>query len=309
MSWARAHATLDRHGHRLAARVGVVAVDVGVKLRNGVPTSRPAIRVHVDAKINRDLLRSSRVLPRHLNGVPVDVVATVHRGEAPGCPYSARTLRTQLRPPGGGLAIATRGSSFFGTLGVNVASDDGRSTPFALTAGHVVRAIGDTVVQPPLGRKKATELGVVARRELNERLDVALIKIKPSMKASRLIAGLTNAPIQGILDPIPDSRLPLAITMVGACSGRTQGFVTSKTFSYPIRYSPGHERTVVEMLHLVGAGGADIGRPGDSGALVLDAATKFAVGLYFAGEPTGTIDFGIAIPIRRVLAALAVRFP
>ncbi len=48
-------------------------------------------------------------------------------------------------------------------------------------------------------------------------------------------------------------------------------------------------------------------RPGDSGALVLEAASRRVVGLVRAGEPDGAADC-IATPVATVLARLRVSF-
>lgn len=52
----------------------VVGVATGVRHVGGEPTDEPAILVFVDRKVPESELSAAEVLPRELDGVPVDVV-------------------------------------------------------------------------------------------------------------------------------------------------------------------------------------------------------------------------------------------
>ena len=63
-----------RHEPALLAYPNVVGVSEGVRTRGGAPTGERCIVVYVQRKVPRDQLREDQVLPRELEGVPVDVV-------------------------------------------------------------------------------------------------------------------------------------------------------------------------------------------------------------------------------------------
>ena len=64
-----------RHESELMRKANVVGVGVGFRRRSGKPTDEPAIVVSVTHKVPRSLLDAGDVVPRQLDGVPVDVEA------------------------------------------------------------------------------------------------------------------------------------------------------------------------------------------------------------------------------------------
>jgi hypothetical protein len=298
VSWQRAYKVLAKHRGRLLRRAGVVAVDVGVRLRRGRPTKTPAIRIHVAEKLPKEALAKTRRFPRALKGVPVDVIET---NLAPlRCPPSSGHLRVFRDPLIGGVAIAPSRQREFGTFGAMVRNPE--NINFALTAQHVVNAETPVMVQPP---QVAQPIGNVAAKVLDETMDAALVRLEGRDSVSG-IDGI--GPITGVLDPIPLTALPLDVRIMGACSGASEGFVTSRSFDIEIQYPSGPVR-FKNQLHLVGAvSGQEFSRGGDSGAIVLERHGSRAVGLLFAGESPGGSDFGVATPIRSILKRLGVEF-
>lgn len=65
-----------RHEQMLLGFPHVVGVATGMRTREGGPTGAPAILVFVDRKVDEDELAPDEVLPRELDGVPVEVVET-----------------------------------------------------------------------------------------------------------------------------------------------------------------------------------------------------------------------------------------
>lgn len=59
----------------LMRKANVVGVGIGLRQREGKPTGAPAIVVSVAQKVPLSQLDSGDVIPRELDGVPVDVQA------------------------------------------------------------------------------------------------------------------------------------------------------------------------------------------------------------------------------------------
>lgn len=68
------------HEGELMRKANVVGVGIGFRRRRGKPTEEPAIIVSVTHKVPRSELNTEDVVPRELDGVPVDVeaVGTLH---------------------------------------------------------------------------------------------------------------------------------------------------------------------------------------------------------------------------------------
>lgn len=64
-----------RHESELMQKANVVGVGIGFRRRGGKPTDEPAIVVSVTHKVPRSMLDARDVVPRQLDGVPVDVEA------------------------------------------------------------------------------------------------------------------------------------------------------------------------------------------------------------------------------------------
>jgi len=65
-----------RHEQELLRKANVVGVGIGLRQRQGETTDEPAIVVSVTDKIPLSQISSSDVIPRELDGVPVDVQVT-----------------------------------------------------------------------------------------------------------------------------------------------------------------------------------------------------------------------------------------
>lgn len=303
-AWSRAFAVLRRHRARLLRRAGVVGVDVGVRIRDGRATTTPAIRVHVRHKVPRAALDPRRVLPASIEGVPLDVVAGPYGTRDGDCPDPEVGARHD--PLVGGIAIGRDGFARQGTL--TLCGRDAAGRRVGVTVAHVVGAgATDRVVQPP---RTHASIGRTDRTRLDATVDAARVVLSA---ARDYVAGTRDVrPFRGFLDPIPDTALPLDVTVHGACSGTTRAQVTSK--SYGGELSTGHGPIqLVGHLHLVGLDGV-VSRRGDSGAAIVEAGTGRLVGVLRGGtDPDPTVpaadagpDVAIGIPILRVLQALEV---
>lgn len=64
-----------KHEHELMRKANVVGVGIGFRRRRGELTDEPAIVVSVTHKVPRSKLNTEDVVPRELDGVPVDIEA------------------------------------------------------------------------------------------------------------------------------------------------------------------------------------------------------------------------------------------
>lgn len=64
----------QRHQDKLLRYPNVVGVATGIRTRKGKPTGEPSLVVYVSRKRPKKDLKPDQILPRSLDGVPVDVV-------------------------------------------------------------------------------------------------------------------------------------------------------------------------------------------------------------------------------------------
>jgi len=64
----------QRHLAELLHYPNVVGVASGIRMRRGKPTGEPCIVVYVSPKVPKKNLAAAEILPRRLDGAPVDVV-------------------------------------------------------------------------------------------------------------------------------------------------------------------------------------------------------------------------------------------
>lgn len=72
---ARVRVVKAAHEKELLRKANVVGVGIGLRSRDGQPTDELAIVVSVTHKVPLESLRPRDVVPRELEGVPVDVQA------------------------------------------------------------------------------------------------------------------------------------------------------------------------------------------------------------------------------------------
>ena len=70
----RVEAVLRRHEADLLGRANVVGVAAGLRLRGGQPTGEPCITVYVARKLPEGELAEADLLPKDIDGIPLDVV-------------------------------------------------------------------------------------------------------------------------------------------------------------------------------------------------------------------------------------------
>jgi len=67
-------AAVAKHEAALLEYPNVIGVAAGIRTRRGKPTGEHCLVVYVNRKIPKSKLRATEVLPREIDGVPIDVV-------------------------------------------------------------------------------------------------------------------------------------------------------------------------------------------------------------------------------------------
>ncbi len=315
----------------LLVRENVVGVAVGRKVVAGRETDEACVVVYVDHKEPADGLRRRDLVPRTLDGIATDVVATGPIRALPSLETLAVSRTRRVRPAPGGVSIAHEKVTA-GTLGILAHRVSGE--PVILSNNHVLAnsndaRAGDAILQPgPYdgGRPqdaiaKLTEFVPIAFTEqepdgLGRLLERALgaLLAPLGLGLRRLPSGKTNLVDAAVAMPLTQDAVAPDVLEIGAVegtaavslgthvrkSGRTTGLTEGKVTALDATVEVDYDgKTAVFRGQIV----SDVlSRGGDSGSLIVDDANR-AVGLLFAGGTSTTI----LNPIDAVLAALRLR--
>jgi hypothetical protein len=318
----------------LLKKKNVVGVGVGKKITKGQRTDQHCITVLVSQKLPLKALAAEDVVPKEVEGAPVDViqVGTVRAFAGP---------TDKWRPAPGGVSIGHYKITA-GTLGAVVKS---RTTGkrMILSNNHVLAnsndsVAGDDILQPGPYDGGTVPQDVIARLDrfvtiqfqtapsscsFGNSLTGLLNSIAKGMGSSFRVQGLQISAATNLVDaalalPLADDLVKDEILEIGAVNGWTEEVEVGTAVKKSGR-TTGLTEGTVEVLNATvnvqyGEGqiatftGQYVAGPmsqgGDSGSLVVDGQ-KRAVGLLFAGSDQSTI-FN---PIKEVLSALDIDFP
>lgn len=294
---------LDAPASRLSAlapQVPTVAVGVGV----GAPGEYElAVRVQsraAAAALDVDSLR------REARGeIDVRYVGRVVKRSTPW-------HRRRQRPLLGGVSVGhVRVTA--GTLGGFVGAADGR--PAIISNNHVLAdeneaSVGDAIVQPGIadGGTEADRVAALARfvplvGDAPNHVDAAIATLDDGIAFDTSGPGPPSTAVAG-LGSHYESRL---VTKTGRTTGATEGVISAfELDNVVVQYDLGPLR-FDDQFEVDTVTPAAFSRGGDSGSLIVDAATSMAVGLLFAGsEVGGSHGFGVtfASPLGRALTSL-----
>jgi hypothetical protein len=327
----------ELHLPNLIDRPNVVGVGVGLRQRGGRLQDEVCVIALVRRKRPPTDLAPEALVPREVDGVPVDVleVGDLRAQRAP----VERTVR--LRPAPGGVSLGHYQITA-GTFG-GVVRDRASGARLILSNNHVLAngneaALEDPILQPgPAdgGREENDTLALLERfvpleysrepatcslaRFVVETGNflAAAVGSKHRLESYRIDAQATNRVDAAVARPLAETELsdeileigrvsgtvPASLGMAVRKSGRTTGLTTGQV-------------TVIETTVDVDYGGktarfegqilsTPMSQPGDSGSLLVAGASLQTVGLLFAGSTQTTIYN----PIGDVLQALAVELP
>jgi hypothetical protein len=312
----------EQHEDELLSLPNVTGVFTDYKTTRGRRTERLSIVVTVREK--KDVAAKDRI-PEEINGIPTDVIeeeivpmqmATGIRLEdiAPAIDTTEyATLQggisigpcrsVYLEPP----EVETAGNYIFvGTLGC-IVRDNATNQAMMLSNFHVMCindgwSAGDTMAQPSRvdgGACPADVVGTLTRAELTSSVDAAVATISGRPNDCSIV---DIGDVQGTAAAAVD----MAVRKRGRTTELTHGIVTATDYTTSVDYGDGLGTvTLTNQIRIVNdaAQSAFFGKKGDSGSVVVNDDER-VVGLYFAGNSTGTV--GVANPIAAVLTALDV---
>ena len=205
-----------------------------------------------------------------------------------------------------------------GTIGCFVRRP-GESGTFVMSNNHVLGnenkgKVGDAVLQPGRvdgGTEAADPIGTFAGRVRFKKtgvnlVDVAVAKVKSGIgHDARTIRGLGK--LAGLGPDFVDVGAEVA--KLGRTTGLTRGTVTAfELDNVVVGFDMGNLR-FDNQVEIEGSGDEPFSRGGDSGSLIVDAGTRLAVALLFAGSELGGgngLGLTYANPIHAVLGQMKV---
>jgi hypothetical protein len=312
----------------LLKKAGVTGVDIGYKYVDGKKTDVLSIRVYVKEKRDAKDVSKKEMIPKTIKGIKTDVIErefVLHPLMVRVADLAIRADTGTYDPLVGGISIgpcrsvyipqadvACTGSPgpgwyvFVGTLGA-IVTDNDSGDEMLLSNFHVMCvddgwSVGDEMAQPSRvdgGNCPADVVGELQRASLGGQVDCAVA----SHTARDFSCEIEEI---GDVAGVATASEGMAVRKRGRTTGLTYGIVDTVDLTVQIDYCNG--LGPITLTDQIGidvdpAQSAQFGDSGDSGSVVVNGERE-VVGLYFAGDSTGT--YGVANPIEAVLDALDV---
>lgn len=285
---------ITKHKNVLLGYDGVRDVGYGYPSKNGdLQTDRVSILVFVVRKFSEKELLNEQIIPKTLEGIPVDVIES----------NPVEHAETLADPLIGGIGISNVNLSGRGTLGVVVRKKNSSNVVWGLTNWHVIKRsrgkAGDAIVQPAW-KPNTPEYCIGHLVNWNQELDCAVFELN-SLRSHAGPTSLKN--ISGKIGGIVAPEIGMLVTKSGARTGVTYGFISfiSENKSN-VTISPNQQKP---------AKNNEISMTGDSGSLwVTDEAVPMAVALHRAGDKEGTRrkEYSYAKSIQHIADAMGFEF-
>jgi len=300
-------------------------IDFGHPRHGGVlDTDETAIRVHVRRKLSGAGLENAvragdtAPIPDTIAGIKTDVLVGRYRTHyvfpAPARSGGAATVggawtrasrSARANPLRGGISISDAADYTYGTLG-GLVFDRSTGAPMILSNWHVL--VGSWSVQPglPIYQPGRLDGGLFSDTVARYTRDAMPVNLDAAVAAVGSARPLINdqfdlGPVRGLAT----AQLGMSVIKSGRASGITNGRVTAIEGTVRMPYA-GVERIIRNCVTIdPTVDGAQVSTGGDSGSLWLDAATRRAVGLHFAGSDVP--ERALALDLPSVLDALQVR--
>jgi hypothetical protein len=305
----KAYEVYRKHAARLRRMKGkgVVAVGFGLKRTKGaygfetlphLPKPKKvkvtyAIIVYVKEKVCESSLPKDKILPKKIDGVPVDVVQESECRLAAGVGYAA-----PFNPLIGGAPIVGSGpNARKGTAAIAVNS---RGIPCYLTCAHVAFGIPPqtdpgNVFQPATGARVDIGPPTDSGLKWSVPVDCALIELtKPADLLS--VNGFPGLKVSGILGA-SISIGKIDVEMEGVVSGHRIGRVTLPSFEFDEKFPPdGLGIAFRKQYRIHSSDSLAFAQPGDSGSLIVARmdGRLLAVGMLIGFTDDGD---GVATPV------------
>lgn len=276
----------------------ILGVGIGEKITNGRYTGKKCVSVFVLSKESESEVDPLAMVPKKINGIPTDVVAT---GEIFAYPHRGR-----YRPAPGGVSVGHYQITA-GSLGCLVRRGN---QLFILSNNHVLAnsnsaQIGDPILQPGVFDGGNLQTDVIARLtqyveikfgDQPNFVDCAIAQTAPPLVTpnNKCIGRLNPTPVNG--------NLFMVVKKCGRTTQFTRGLITATNVTIRVSYGTLGQALYQNQLLITSIPGFPFSQPGDSGSLIVNNFTNQPVGLLFAGSSFVTI----ANPINAVLSALNV---
>ena len=284
----------------------VVGVGIGELIEKDKPTGIMAVKFFVRVKYPEHELSKKTLLPKSIDGLPVDVEETgLFRRLAMPDP------KTKIRPAQPGCSVGYQDPNhqivMAGTFGAVVKDHAGQ---YVLSNNHVLAdenrlPLGAAIFQPGLldgGNANTDEIArlkkFIALSAAGNKVDCAIAKVLKNDLVSKDVLHIGA----------PAGTDKAAIDMVVHKFGRTTSYTVGQVKSIDTDVTVGYETgnfTFHDQIIIVGSSGHPFSAAGDSGSLILQRGTNKAVGLLFAGSSTHTIANHIADVLQALKVTLA----
>jgi len=306
----------DESMAHVEARNNIHAVGVGRKIKDGKVTRQKCVRIYVVRKMMPGVLSKKALIPPEIDGIPTDVIESSPAYLAAG--QCSANKQRQQRPIIAGIS-AGHPNVLAGTIGCLCRSTRPGDNPediFALSNNHVFAnvnrgLIGDRLIQP--AREDGGSMDTTFARldrfvplglgpmDVN-RVDAAIGRVPGNLFSSADICSI------GSITGHKRATLNLRVSKHGRTTGLTIGTVDDPAYNALINIDPtlGRPLRFVNQIRIKSASPLRLfARQGDSGSLVVDQATREAVGLLFAVPFDNS--YGVANHIDDVLTTLNIR--
>ena len=297
----------------------VVGVGIAEKWVKGKPTGVLAVKFFVKSKFPTGAVARGLVLPKTIDGLPVDVEETgtlrafaKRSKRAKAADDTIPNPRMRMRPAHAGCSVGFRipGDQFLmcGTFGAMVKT---ARKVFILSNNHVLANENALPLNSPIFQPGLLDGGVapgdriaklskfikIKKLPANNKVDAAIAALdKPSLASPLILPKVgklgSTAPVAALMD--------MKVHKHGRTTGYTRGRVIDVSGDFNISYDFGTAR-FVDQIVIVGDSGS-FSNSGDSGSLIVERSSNQATGLLFAGSTSHTI----ANHISDVLSALGV---
>jgi len=297
-----------------AAEHGVHGVAIARKIVDDEASEEPCLQFFVEHKLPKRLIGRRALIPPRIDGIATDVVTLprfrLSAGTVPTCP-DARDRHRPIRP-GVSAAHPDVGA---GTLGCLCRSTDPNDPPgmvLALSNSHVFctspgNDAGVRLYQPALldGAEPSDAFGRLHRFTTIRRRGNGTNNVDAAVgRLNAAVAGDNDVCSYGRLSGTGVAAAGTHVIKVGRSTKLTTGSILSTNADVDV-YIPGRGAAIFEdQMLIAGDAGARFSDEGDSGALVIEADTRRAVGLLFASVDNGR--HALANHLANVMAALSI---
>lgn len=265
----------------------VTGVGIAEKLVQGKPTGVMAVKFFVHRKHPASRISRKNLLPKHINGLPVDVeeVEFFRALRAPARGIANPRGRLVPAQPGCSIGFRVPGSSSgdVGTFGALVRDSVGvyiLSNNHVLSFDNTAGSLNTPIFQPaPFERDPRSQPIAVLENllfldpSICNQLDAAIARVPDPRQVSNSILQIGPARGVGV------AQLNMQVHKFGRTTEYTSGIVRSVDFDIRVAFRRGVVLTFCDQIVVEGDRGSRFADDGDSGALVLERNSQFAVGL------------------------------